>query len=86
MTPSDIQPDPLLAALSELRTYDLSPARAQRLRARCQNRLEMEAGERPSPNDREGSVWPRAVRILACAWCVVYLLETIRRAAAIYGF
>lgn len=86
MTPTDIQADPLLAALSELRTYDLSPARARRLRARCQSRLTMEAGDRPSPMDSERSVWPRAVRMLACAWCVVYLLETIRRAAAIYGF
>jgi hypothetical protein len=86
MTPSDIHPDALLAALRELRTFDVSPARAQRLRARCQSRLKMEAGERQSLKDSEGSVWPRAVRILACAWCVVYLLETIRRAAAIYGF
>jgi hypothetical protein len=26
------------------------------------------------------------VRVFAGAWCVIYLLETIRRAAAVYGF
>lgn len=86
MSSNDIQEDPVFGALRELRTYDLSPDRAQRLRSRCHRRLKTQHSSRHVPRGSGAGIWRRAVRVLAGAWCVVYLLETIRRAAAVYGF
>lgn len=86
MRPNDIQDDPLIAALLELRTYDVSPARAERLRTRWHNRLPTQDSSRHLPGSSDGGAWPRAVRVIVGAWCAVYLFETIRRAAAVYGF
>jgi hypothetical protein len=86
MTPKDIHGDPILATLRELPTYDLRADRAERLRTRCHSGLTMHDSSRQSPQGRETGVWPRAVRVVAGAWCVLYLVETIRRAAAVYGF
>jgi hypothetical protein len=86
MNPNDVQEDAVLAALRELRTYDVGPGRAQSLRAQCHNALTMQPTPGHSPPNSEAGVWRRAVRVLAGAWCVLYLVETIRRAAAVYGF
>lgn len=86
MNPNDVQEDPVLAALRELRTYDVGPVRVQRLRAQCHSALRMQHSPRHSPRNSEAGVWRRAVRVLAGAWCVLYMVETIRRAAAVYGF
>ena len=85
MRPNDIQADAVLAALRELRTYDVSAVRAQRLRTRCHRGLTMPDSYRYLPRSSEAGVW-RAGRVLAGAWCVLYLFETLRRAAAVYGF
>ena len=85
MRPNDIQGDAVLATLRELRTYDVIPARAQRLRTRCHSGLMRQDSSRHLPRSREAGVW-RAGRVLAGAWCVLYLFETLRRAAAVYGF
>ena len=84
MRPNEIQGDEVLATLRELRTYDVSSARKQRLRTRCHSGLTMQ-DSRQLPRSREAGVW-RAGRVLAGAWCVLYLFETLRRAAAVYGF
>jgi hypothetical protein len=71
-------------ALRNLRRYDVSAARAELLRARCHRALQ---GPRaPASTGRDaGTRRPRrAVRILAAAWCGVYLFETIRRAVSVY--
>lgn len=86
MSPNDIQEDPVLSALRELRSHDVSPARVQRLRAECHKLLNAPVSSTHAPRVSEVRVWRRAVRALAGAWCVLYLLETIRRAAAVYGF
>jgi hypothetical protein len=86
MRPNDIQGDAVLATLlRELRTYDVSSARAQRLRTRCHSGLTMQHSSSHLPRSREAGAW-RAGRVIAGAWCVVYLFETLRRAAAVYGF
>jgi hypothetical protein len=79
MTPNNIQEDAVLAALRDLRTYDVAPARAQRLRIRCHKDIE-------KWSSGETLTWRQAVGLLASVWCLVYALETIRLAAAIYGF
>lgn len=86
MMPNDMPDDRVLAALRELRAYDVSPARAQRLRTRCHRRLGTQDLPTHVPRNRHAGIWPRTMTILAAAWCVVYLAETIRRAAAVYGF
>ena len=86
MSPEAIREDPLLAALRELPSRDLSPARAERLRARCHSALKAQNVASQAPLSRHGQRWRRGVRLLAGAWCIVYLFETIRRAAAVYGF
>jgi hypothetical protein len=86
MIPNNIDDDPVLATLRELRGYDVGPARAQRLRNRCHKALEQQYAA-PSFSVRTGgNVWRRALPALAGTWCVVYLFETIRRAAAVFGF
>ena len=85
MSQNDTQDDPMLADLRELRAYDVSPARAERLRARCQKRLEAQDAARPLSRS-EPRLWRQVVGVLAGVWCVLYLLETIQRAAAVYWF
>jgi hypothetical protein len=82
MRSSDVEKEALMTALGELRTYDVSAIRADRLRARCHRVLEMRSAP-ACPSD--GLSWPPVVRLLAGAWCIVYLFETIRRTAAVYG-
>ena len=78
MTFDDDQNDPVAAAVASLRTYDVSERRAERLRRRCHARLQVQPG-----NDAFRRVIGPA---LGGAWCLAYLVEIIRRAAAIYGF
>ncbi len=86
MSANDSQRDPWLAALCELRTHDVSPVHAQRLRKRCHRQL----GEQEVSSDRQrgpmAGMWMRIAGAVAGAWCVVYLVETVRRAAAGLGF
>jgi hypothetical protein len=86
MMSDDVLEDPILGALGELRARDVGGARAHRLRMRCHAALrsqETRGSARPSRHTRPGK---RLVMCgLAAGWCAVYLFETIRRAAAIYG-
>jgi hypothetical protein len=86
MTANDIQRDPVLAAVRELRTYDVSPERAQRLRAQCHRKFDNRETTRRLSRTPTPTVWTRVAGALAGAWSVVYFLETIRRAAAVCGF
>jgi hypothetical protein len=86
MRPNETGEDPVLAALRELRPCDVSAARARRLRSRCHRGLERQHAVKRAPRSGSADVWRRSVRVFAGAWCVIYLLETIRRAAAVYGF
>ena len=82
MNAHDVHSDPVLGALRGLRTYDVTPARAQRLRRRCHAGLRRQRASTTRGSD--AGAWRWVMRILAGAWCVVYVLETIRRAAAVY--
>jgi hypothetical protein len=75
MSFTDGQDDDVLAAISNLRAYDVSPRRAEQLRSRCHDVLH--APRRPNLS---------VSVVLGGAWCVTYLMEIIRRAAAVYGF
>ena len=87
MTVDDDPNDPVLASLATLRTRDVHERRADRLRARCHALLRA----RPRRNARAGMVNGSSFRRLIApalggAWCLAYVVEIIRRAAAVYGF
>jgi hypothetical protein len=84
MTPNDHQQKNVAAALAGLRLHDVGPARAERLRARCHTALARQAPSRRLAGRGRRGV-PRAVQIVAAAWCFLYVFETLRRAAAVYG-
>ena len=86
MSATDTENDPVLAALRGLRTCDVGPAHAQRLRSRCHSGLETRDSSRHSPAGRDIRMRQRVAGAVGAVWCVLYLLETIRRAAAVYGF
>ena len=86
MSAHHIQTDPIITALRDLRTLDVSPLRAQRLRAQCHRRFNRRETDRKLPIAPTPGAWIRVTGALAGAWSVVYLLETIRLAAAVFGF
>ena len=74
-------------SLAGLKTFDVDRRRAERLRARCHASLRARARKAARPAIRDHAWLKRAVASGAAGvWCLVYLLEIIRRAALIYGF
>ena len=84
MDSNHIPDDPILDALRDLRRHDVSGARARRLRERCHRSLRQQPASTARQRERETHRAGRAVRLLAGAWCCVYLFETIRRAVLVY--
>ena len=85
MTIDDGQDDDILAAVASLRTRDVSPRRAHRLRRRCHARLRTEPGpERPAAMTVATAFQRIIGPALGGAWCLAYLVEIVRRAAAVY--
>ena len=83
MTTHDWSNDPVLASLAVLRPYDVQRARITRLRRRCHAALQSTR----SAQDRGASRWIRTLGpAVTGAWCVAYVFETVRRAAAFYRF
>jgi hypothetical protein len=87
MSVDDRENDDVLDAVADLRTHDVSRRRADRLRRRYHALLQPQP-ERMVP---VGVMIDTLVRrvigpALAGAWCLAYLAEIIRRAAAIHGF
>ena len=77
--------DDTLAAVASLRTPDVSPRRARRLRRRCHALLQAQPGPKKSAVMMKGTAFQRIIGpALGGAWCVAYLVEIIRRAAAVY--
>jgi hypothetical protein len=79
--------DDLIAVLAELRMHDVSGRRSSQLRRRCHAILTGEPSSR-----RSAWVFGRAairrvlVPALGGAWCLAYIVEIIRRTAAVYGY
>jgi hypothetical protein len=87
MTVDDSQDDSVLAAIARLKTYEVSHRRTERLRSRCHAVLQAQAGRNAPIGLVNGTPFRRVIGpALGGAWCLVYLAEIIRRAAAIYGF
>jgi hypothetical protein len=85
VTVDDGEVDKCLAALEELRTWDVSARRALRLRRRCHALLQTPPRPRRSAGLTSGTLFRRVVApAIGGVWCVAYLVEIIRVAAAIY--
>ncbi len=85
MTPDDAQSDPVLAALGQLRGYDVDQLRAHRLKVRYRAAFAAERRAADAAGMMDGTVWSRIVAPgLLGAWCAIYLVEVMRCAAAIY--
>ena len=83
----DQQDDEVLASLARLRTCDVSQRRSHQLRRRCHAMLQAEPRAKRWPSMVDGAPFRRViVPALGSAWCLAYLVEIIRRTAAIYGY
>jgi hypothetical protein len=85
MIVDDGQDDRFLDVVASLRTYDVSNRRARHLRRRCHAMLQAD----PRPRRSVWMVDATSIRrvivpALGGAWCVLYLVEIGRRAAAVY--
>ena len=82
--PDEKQDDRFLDGLAGMRTYDVSRRRSRRLRRRCHAVLQAE----PPPTRLamvDGALFRRIIGpALGGAWCLAYLAEIVRRAAAVY--
>ena len=77
--------DDSLASVARLRTCDVSPCHAHRLRRRCHALLQTQPRPKRSPGRGSGTPFRRVVApAVGGAWCVAYVVEIIRFAAAIY--
>ncbi len=86
MTVDDEEQDRILASVAGLRTYDVSERRVRRLRRRCHTVLQTPAQPARSTEMMMETPFKRVVApALAVAWCVAYLVEIVRSAAAVYG-
>jgi hypothetical protein len=82
----DQQDDDVLASLASLRTCDVSPRRSRRLRRQCHAILHAEPPATGWSGIVDGTRFRRiVVPALGGAWCLAYLVEIIRRAAATHG-
>jgi hypothetical protein len=85
MTVDDGQNDHILAALASLRTQDVSLRQRHRLRQRCHALLQTQPPPAASAARVNGMAFRRIVGpALGGAWCLAYLVEIVRRAAAVY--
>ena len=73
-------------SLEGLKTLDVSDHHARRLRRRCHAALQSGSGSLlPAAAERRMHFGRVIGPALAGAWCLAYLAEIARRAAAIYG-
>jgi hypothetical protein len=81
----DQHDDKVLAAIARLRSGDVSPRRSRELRRRCHAVLQAAPAPTKPPWTLDGTLYRRIVGpAFGIAWCVAYLLEIVRRAAAMY--
>jgi hypothetical protein len=83
----DTPDDDFLASLANLRACDVSGRRSRQLRQRCHGMMRAEPPvKRWFGMVDEAPVRRVVVPALGGAWCLAYLVEIIRYAAAVYGY
>jgi hypothetical protein len=78
--------DDVLASLARLRPCDVSQRRSRQLRRRCHAMLQAEPSVERLSRMVDVAFRRDIVPALGGAWCLAYLVEIIRGAAAIYGY
>jgi hypothetical protein len=79
------QDDGFLDSVAKLRTYDVSQRRSRQLRRRCHVMLQPESPPKRLAPRMNGAPFRRIIGpALGGAWCLAYLVEIMRRAAAVY--
>jgi hypothetical protein len=81
----DVGTDPVLGAMSALRTCDLAPSRSHRLRVRCHTLLRARGRDSAKASREVPGWWQTLGPLLLGAWCVMYLMEALRLAMWVYG-
>jgi len=82
----DDRNDHIGASLASLRTYDVSQRHAHQLRRRCHTLLQTQPSRTRSIESAITTSFERVLGpALGVAWCLFYLVEISRRAAAAYG-
>ena len=85
MTVGEGQDDDALAGVARLRTFDVPPRHEHRLRRRCHALLQTQTRPTRSTGAVSGTPFRRLVAPgLGGAWCVAYVVEIVRIAAAVY--
>ncbi len=86
MMSDDVQADPVLTALSQLPTQDVDRRRADRLHVRCRAALEARKRAVDEAASVDPSRWMLTLGLTPlAAWSLVYVIEIVRHAAAMYG-
>jgi len=86
MTLDDDGNDHVLAAVASLKPYDVSRRHASRLRRRCHARLRTPLRPETSAAMAQVTAFERIIGpALGVAWCLLYLVEVMRRAAVYFG-
>jgi hypothetical protein len=84
---TDRQRDETLTMVASLKTRDVSQRHADRLRNQCHAALKARTRRNIAFGMLSGTAFRRFIGpALGGAWSLAYLLEVIRRAAAVYGF
>ena len=87
MTFTDPHRDELLVMVENLKTRDVSKRHVDRLRNQCRAELQARTRRNAAFGTVSGTAFRRFIGpALGGAWSLAYLLEVIRRAAAVYGF
>jgi hypothetical protein len=81
---ADGRNDDTLAAVASLRNYDVSPRRSRQLRRRCHTMLQTQPPRTSAATAIDTTFRWIIGPALGGAWCLAYLVEIFRRAAAVY--
>ena len=85
MTSNDADADPVLAAISQLRTRDVDARRAHRLQVRCRAALTARKRAADAAAEADSGRWTlMAGPVLVAMWCAIYMVEIVRLAGVIY--
>ena len=86
MTPNDDHSDAVLAALNDLPVWDVDERRAQSLGARCRAVLATQTRATAAAANADAARWTHVTGLaLLAIWCAIYVIEIVRRGAAVCG-
>ena len=86
MTSHDDHIDEVLAALNDLPAWDVEERRARDLGVRCRAVLATQTIAAARAANPDAARWTHATGLaLLAIWCAIYVVEIVRRAAAVWG-